>query len=180
MGTPIEPKSVKLLVALLCNHDSLFPSVEGELRALFGSIDTASLIYRWTVSSYYEKEMGPGLLRRFVSFGPLISPDRLPEIKAMAHDVEAIHYWVEGDRRGRKVNIDPGYLEASKVVLASTKNASHRIYLRSGIYGEATLTFYDGHFQPCPYTYPDYRWPETLSFFSDLRQLYLRQLTQSG
>jgi hypothetical protein len=180
MGTFKKPKSVKLFTALLCNHESLFPLVEGELKALFGSIDRSSAIYRWTFSSYYEKEMGPGLLRRFVSFDPLIDPGRLPEIKAMAQDVEAIYQWVEGEKRGRRVNIDPGYIEASKVVLASTKNASHRIYLRSGIFGEATLTFYDGLFQPCAYTYPDYRWQETLAFFSDLRILYLRQLKQSG
>jgi hypothetical protein len=59
----------------------------------------------------------------------------------------------------QRVNLEPGYLETKKVVLASAKNASHRIYLRSGIFGEATLTFYNGLFQPCPTTSPDYRWP---------------------
>ncbi len=71
MGTSREPISVKLFAALFCNHESLFPLVEGELKALFGSIDTSSAIHQWTVSSYYEKEMGPGLLRRLVSFDPL-------------------------------------------------------------------------------------------------------------
>ncbi|MFQ5853631.1 MAG: DUF4416 family protein, partial [Candidatus Binatia bacterium] len=61
-----------------------------------------------------------------------------------------------------------------------TKNAPHRLYLRLGIYGEATLMFYSGSFQPFAHTYPDYRWPETLSFFSELRTLYLRQLRESG
>ncbi len=65
--------------------------------------------------------MGPGLLRRFVSFDPLIDPDQLPDIKAAAQDVEAIYQWVEGGKRGRRVNIDPGYLEANMVVLASKK-----------------------------------------------------------
>ncbi len=121
MGTSREPISAKLFAALLCNHELLFPLVEGELKALFGSIDTSSAIHQWTVSSYYEKEMGPGLLRRFVSFDPLIDPDQLPDIKAAAQDVEAIYQWVEGGKRGRRVNIDPGYLEANMVVLASKK-----------------------------------------------------------
>jgi hypothetical protein len=76
------------------------------------------------------------------------------------------------------VNVDPGYLEAGKVVLASTKNAGHRIYLHSGIYGEAALLYYDGAFQACPHTYPDYQWAETLSFLTSLRSVYLHQLRQ--
>jgi len=110
----------------------------------------------------------------------LIDPDRLPDIKTAAQDVEAIYQWVEGGKRGRRVNIDPGYLEANMVVLASKKNASHRIVLRSGMFGEATLTFYNGLFRPCATTYPGYRWAEMLSFFSDMLKHYLRQLKQSG
>jgi hypothetical protein len=76
------------------------------------------------------------------------------------------------------VNLDPGYLEAGKLVLASTKNASQRIYLRAGIYAEATLLYYEGAFHGCSYTYPDYLWPQTLAFFIRLRALYLQQLRQ--
>ena len=81
---------------------------------------------------------------------------------------------------GRRVNIDPGYIEAGKLVLASTKNASQRIYLRSGIYAEATLLYYEGEFHGCSYTYPDYLWPETLAFLTRLRAIYLQQLRKRG
>ena len=79
---------------------------------------------------------------------------------------------------GRRVNIDPGYLDLHKVVLASTKNASQRIYLRSGIYAEATLFYDNGKFHGMAYTYRDYLWAESLDFFAQLRSGYLKQLRQ--
>jgi len=176
MGRPVEPKPVKLFVALLSRHEDHFPLVEKELTALFGPTDSACGSLPWAVTDYYEKEMGTGLFRRFVSFVPLISPEALAEIKLKTQGVEEGYQWIEGEKRGRRVNIDPGYLDAGKVVLASTKSASHRIYLRSGIYGEVTLLFQSGSFQPLAYTYPDYLWPETRSFFMALRSLYLKQL----
>lgn len=180
MGIPTEPKPVKLFVALLSRHEELFPLVEKELTALFGPADSACGSLPWAVTDYYEKEMGIGLLRRIVSFAPLISPEALAEIKLEAQGMEERYQWIEGEKRGRRVNIDPGYVDAGKVVLVSTKGASHRIYLRSGIYGEVTLLFQGGLFQPLVYTYPDYLWPETRAFFVALRSLYLRQLNQKA
>ena len=180
MGTPKEPKPVKLFIALLSRHKELFSSVDRDLSALFGSIDSTSGPLPWTVTDYYKEEMGPGLLRRFVSFTPLISPEKLPEIKLTTQELEGNYQWVEAGKRGRRVNIDPGYLDVGKVVLASTKSASHRIYLGYGICGEITLLFHDGSFHPFVYTYPDYLWPETLSFFTSLRSLYLKQLKDIG
>ncbi len=180
MGRPGEPKPVKLFVALLSRHEELFPLVERELTALFGPTDSACGSLPWAVTDYYAKEMGAGLLRRFVSFAPLISPEALAGIKLKTHGMEEGFQWIEGERKGRRVNIDPGYLDGGKVVLASTKGASHRIYLRSGIYGEMTLLFQSGSFQPLAYTYPDYLWPEARAFFMGLRSLYLKQLKQCG
>jgi len=180
MGNPREPNPVKLFVGLLCNHESLVPAVEEDLTKRFGPIELASPAFLWTVTDYYEKEMGPRLVRKFISHVPLINPDRLAEIKLISQDLESGYRGVEGENKGRRVNIDPGYLEATKVVLATTKDASHRIYLASGIYGEATLMFYRGSFQPFAHTYPDYRWPETLSYFGRLRSIYMEQLQQGG
>ena len=78
------------------------------------------------------------------------------------------------------MNLDPGYLVSFKVVLASAKNASQRIYLDGGIYAEATLMYYDGGFHGLAYTYTDYLWPETLAFLKRLRAAYLEQLRQAG
>jgi hypothetical protein len=106
----------------------------------------------------------------------LASPANLAEIKLQTQRVEEKYRTLE--QNGRKVNVDPGYLEAGKVVLASTKNAGHRIYLQSGIYGEVALVYYDGAFQACLHTYPDYLWAETRSFLTSLRSVYLDQLRQ--
>jgi len=176
MGTPREPKPVKLFIALLAAHDELFSQVENDLSALFGPIDSAGAILSWTVSDYYESEMGAGLRRRFISFDRLISPEALADIKHKTHNVEDSYPRADGTGRRRRVNIDPGYIDAGKVVLASAKGATHRVYLHSGIYGEMTLLYYDGSFRPFPYTYSDYLWPETMAFLGNLRARYLEQV----
>jgi len=176
MGTPQEPRPVKLFIALLGAQDDLLHPVECDLGALFGAIDSASPNLPWSVTDYYESEMGRDLRRRFISFERLISPETLAEIKHKTRDVEDRYRRAEGTGRRRRVNIDPGYVDAGKVVLASTKGAGHRMYLSSGIYGETTLFFYDASFHPFPYTYRDYLWPETITFLTDLRARYLRQV----
>ncbi|HEY3306499.1 MAG TPA: DUF4416 family protein [Candidatus Binatia bacterium] len=176
MGTPQEPQPVKLFIALLAAHDDLIPPVESDLSALFGPIDSASAIFPWSVTDYYQSEMGRALRRRFISFERLISPEALAEIKHKTHKVEDSYRRAEGTGRRRRVNIDPGYVDAGKVVLASTKGAGHRMYLQAGIYGETTLLFYEGSFHPFPYTYQDYLWPETIKFLADLRHRYLGQV----
>jgi len=180
MGTPREPKPAKYFVALLSSDSELLAAVETDLAAIFGSIDARSEIFPWSFSRFYEEEMGPGLLRRFVSFEPLASPERLADFKLATQRVEDKYRSEMPQHSGRRVNLDPGYLEAGKVVLASTKNASHRIYLRSGIFAEATLLYYDGAFHGSSYTYQDYLWPQTLTFLTPLRSVYLAQLGQLG
>jgi Domain of unknown function (DUF4416) len=180
MGIPRAPKPAKYFVGLLSSEIELLEFVETDLTAIFGAIDARSEILPWNLSKFYENEMGLGLLRRFVSFSRLDSPGNLADIKLKTQLVEEKYRGTGSERKGRRVNIDPGYLEAAKVVLASTKNAGHRIYLKSGIYGETTLLYFEGAFQPCPHTYPDYLWAETLGFFTSLRSVYLGQLTNAG
>lgn len=180
MGTPGAPKPAKYFVGLLSSDIELLNSLEPDLAAIFGAIDARSETLSWNVSEFYAKEMGAGLFRRFVSFARLDSPGSLSELKLKTQLLENKHRWAVGERKGRRVNIDPGYLEAGKVVLASTKNAAHRIYLSSGIYGETTLLYYDGLFQSCPHTYPDYLWSETLLFLTTLRSVYLDQLRKTA
>lgn len=180
MGTPREPKPAKYFVALLSSDVELMDAVETNLVTILGAIDARSQTFPWNVSKFYEAEMGPGLLRRFVSFAPLVSPEKIADIKLATQRIEDKYRSALCHPPGRKVNLDPGYLEAGKVVLASTKNASQRIYLRSGIFAEPTLLYSDGVFHGASYTYPDYLWPETLSFLTSLRSLYLDQLRQLG
>jgi hypothetical protein len=176
MGTVRQPKPAKYFVALLSSSPELITAVETDLAAILGAIDGRSEIIPWTVSRFYEKEMGAGLLRRFLSFLPPASPENLAAIKLQTQQIEE-RYRGRGSG-GRAVNLDPGYLDVYKVVLASTKNACQRVALHSGIYGEATLFYYNGRFHGLDYTYRDYLWPETLAFLTTLREGYLEQLKQ--
>jgi hypothetical protein len=178
MGTAREPRPAKYFVALLSSSSQLLTAVETELAAILGEVDGRSEVIPWTASKFYEKEMGAGLLRRFVSFLPLASPGNLAAAKIQTQCIE--EQYRERGSSGRRVNLDPGYLDVYKVVLGSTKNACQRIYLHSGIYGEATLLYYDGGFHGLDYTYQDYLWLETLAFFTTLRDTYLAQLRQLG
>ncbi|MGH7929065.1 MAG: DUF4416 family protein [Candidatus Binatia bacterium] len=174
MGIPKEPEPAKYFVALLSSEIELINAVETDLEALLGGVDERSETMAWTPSRFYESEMGAGLLRRFLSFHRLLSPQELANIKLGTQSIE--ERYRRESTGGRRINLDPGYLEAGKVVLASTKNASQRIYLRGGIFAEATLFYHDGMFHGCAYTYPDYLWPVTLSFLSASRMRYLEQL----
>jgi hypothetical protein len=180
MGTPREPKPAKYFAALLSCDIELVGAVEADLAAILGAVESRSEIFPWNVSRYYEEEMGPGLSRRFLSFDPLVSPEKLADIKVATQMIEGKYRRATVDPWGRRINLDPGYLEAGKVVLASTKNASHRIYLRSGIFAEVALLYYDGAFHGSTHTYPDYLWPQTLTFFSAVRSAYLAQLRGLG
>jgi hypothetical protein len=110
----------------------------------------------------------------------LTSPGDLARLKLLTQQVEDKYRGPTAARPLRRINLDPGYVDMFKVALASTKNASQRIYLHSGIYAEATLLYFDGGFHGLAYTYPDYLWPTTLAFFASLRSVYVDQLRRLG
>jgi hypothetical protein len=176
MGVPAEPSPAKYFVALLTREPAMFDRAENKLMAVLGEVDDRSEILLWNTSRYYEQEMGSGLLRRFVSFVQLLSPERLARIKLQTQQIEEIFLVTNERQAARRINIDPGYLERDKVVLASTKNAAHRIYLQAGIYGETTLVYQSGGYRSCQRTYPDYLWPEAIAFLTRVRGRYLEQL----
>jgi len=174
MGTPVEPKPAKYFVAFLLCDPALGTDVEAELRATLGEIDARDAITAWQESKFYEREMGSSLWRGFWSLRSLRSAEDLAAAKLQTQTIEdKFRDPVSG---GRRVNLDPGYFDALKVVLASTKNASQRIYLNSGIYAEATLFYHHGAFHGLPYTYPDYLMPQAIEFLTRLRAIYVEQL----
>ena len=144
MGTPAEPKPAKYFIAFLVADPSLLAGVEAEVVACLGTIDGKSAIAEWRASNFYAAEMGARLWRGFGSCQSLRGANELAAIKLQTQTIEEKYRDPCG--AGRRVNLDPGYLDALKVVLASTKNASQRIYLSSGIYGEATLFYHHGDF----------------------------------
>ena len=167
------PRTAKLFVAVLA-PEGLLGEVESSLSRAFGSLDLKSPVFLFSFTDYYQAEMGSDLYRQFVAAETLVPQNALPEIKRRT-------MWIErqlspsGERTlRRRVNLDPGYLTPAKIVLASTKDYAHRIYLDQGVFGDLHLKYEQGAYQPLPWTYPDYRTPEALTFFAELRRLYLR------
>lgn len=141
------------------------------LTEAFGPVLAESQPRPWK-SDYYRDELGWPITRRFVFFENPVSQDRLPDIKLKTIEMEA----ALSSGRGRSINLDPGYLTLAKVVLASTKDYSHRIYLGKGIFAEVSLHYQGGGFRPHLFTYPDFREDETLRMFGDMREAF-RQRT---
>lgn len=166
MGKICKHESVKLIIGLI-GKESLFDKVKIKLSRKFGKIDFESKILDFTYTDYYNREMGTDLKRQFLSFNLLIAPDIIPDIKNYTNDLE--RKFLSSDKK-RLVNIDPGYLSLSKLVLATTKDHQHRIYLGKGIFAEVTLRYRNKTFCSWDWTYPDYCTKEYISIFNHLRE----------
>lgn len=180
MGQPTSPQPAKLLCGMLAQREEWFASAEEKLAAAFGPIDLASDLIPFDFTDYYAPEMGAGLLRKFITHNDFIAPGGLAAIKVATNAMEAeLAQELDADV-ARPVNLDPGYLDGSKLVLATTKDRSHRIYLGRGIYAEVTLTWRDGAWRPTPWTYRDYQSGSYLAFFTGARARYLEQVRSGG
>jgi hypothetical protein len=172
MSRPSSPEDVKLIMSLFSKDRALINEALEALSATYGEADFISPFLDFAYTDYYAKEMGPGLVRRFVSFAPLMPPEALPDVKRETNALEE-RFSEDGKRR---LNIDPGYLAQSHLILATGKGYSHRPYLRDGIYADLTLIYQHGSFQALPWTYPDYGSPEVMSMLIKIRNTYLEQL----
>ena len=162
---------VKLICGMLSSRVELLDAAAGELSAAFGAVDLVGEVTDFDFTHYYDRERGAPLDRRFVSFAELLRADALADAKLRTNAVEA-DFARRGDAGSvrRPINLDPGYLEPSKLVLASMKNFSHRVYLSRGVYAEVTLLFARGRWQPLPWTFPDYRSGRYDAFLTAARQ----------
>lgn len=165
---------VKLFAAITISDREIWSAAAERLETLYSEVDLQSDWYPFHHTRYYEREMGKNLYKRMVSFTELVWAEKLPDIKLTTNKIEQ-DFAGEGRRR---VNIDPGYLTASKTVLATTKDYTHRIYLGRGIFGDAHLHFINHRFQPTDWTYPDYKEVFILTFFEEMRNRYLKQLAE--
>lgn len=176
MGRVKQPLPVKLLVPMLSASAALLDEACATLGQRLGPVDLRSACIPFVHTDYYAREMGSGLLRSLVSFERLVDAGELAGIKLMTNELER-GWSVDGRRR---VNLDPGYLSPGKLVLATTKDQAHRVYLSGGIYAEVTLAWRDGDFRPWPWTYPDYASAEYLVVLREMRGRYMSQLRAAG
>ena len=180
MGKINPPQKVKFFVGLLLSELSLVEKCKEALELTFGPPDIQSHIIPFSHSDYYNAEMGNKISRLWISFSQLQDPGNLAEWKITSNNFEDIWTINRSGKRLRQINIDPGYLSDSKIILASTKNFSHRIYLGSGIYAEVTLTYRKSiGWQSFEWTYPDYKEAIAVNFFTLLRNKYRQQCRET-
>jgi hypothetical protein len=165
-------KPVKLVCGILHAGSADIESLDSRLIEILGPIDLKSSVFDFIFTDYYSSEMGGDLKKRFYSFERLIGPESLPDIKNSTRQLEADFF----EKSKRTINIDPGYLEESKLVLASTKNFSHRIYLRDNIWAEVTMRYVRGKFVKHDWTYPDWSQDLAIEFLMKVREKYRKQL----
>jgi hypothetical protein len=118
-----------------------------------GKMDVQTIEIPFAFTDYYKEEMGENLKRKWISIEKIIPENELADLKHTA-----ISWEKELTFGGRRtLNCDPGGICDNRVVLVTTKNFSHRIYLGKGIFGEVTLIYIGDKFQPQKWTYPDYQ-----------------------
>jgi hypothetical protein len=168
MGQISRFKPDKLVMPILISRERMRLPLLEELRSRYGPVDYTSIDLPFTYTHYYDEEMGTPITRFFISFLRLVDPGTLAQIKVETNRLES--RFTEDGRR--KVNLDPGLLNLSRFVLASSKDGAHRIPLSNGVFAEVTLVYRRGSYGSLEWTYPDYRSEEYLETLRDIRNLY--------
>jgi hypothetical protein len=171
MGGVKRTGRVLRIAAVFSRHAELFGLTQATLRNAWGPISLASDPFPFDYTTYYDREMGANLQKCFWAFD-LAEPADLADWKIQTNALElelsqrlTSHEFQEA----RPLNIDPGYVTEAKLVLATTKDRDHRIYLRDGIFAEVTLYFHKGEWRTRPWTYPDYSDSRNIPFFEQCR-----------
>ena len=143
-----------------------------KLHSYWGDVDFASKDYPFDTTNYYEPEMGPNLKRRLVSFLQPVPPESLCRAKHICNEIEDV---LAGEM-GRLVNLDIGYLDHNKIVLASFKGAGQKIYLGDGVWADLVARYRNGRYSPFEWTFPDFRDGRYDQELLAIRQIYMKQL----
>ena len=172
MGSIRSDYPAKLVIAIFSRHVDQLDRLQEQAAVRFGKISHSSPRFDFDDTRYYEAAMGQGLQKMFLMIEGWFDVSQMASIK-----VETNRWEEEAAKSGsfpeaRPLNIDPGYLTATKLVLASTKERAHRIFLQQGIFAEVTMK-YVGGWQFYPWTYSDYQRPESTHFFSNCRDYLL-------
>jgi hypothetical protein len=146
------------------------------LQSRWGDIDFAGTDHPFDMTDYYEPEMGTGLSRRLVSFFRLVPPESLCEAKHICNEIED----QMSGAKGRLVNLDVGYLDHNKIVLASFKGAGQKIYLGHGVWADMVARYRKGQYCPFEWTFPDFRDGRYDRELLQIRNIYLKQLRETG
>jgi len=154
MSHPVKPSPCLYFTAITTKDPVFWGKVLNNLKEALGNVILSSQEYEFSAfTSYYQKEMGYPLFKKIFFFEKIAPPDFIVELKHLCYQIE-LDFSEAGKR---KVNIDPGYITLSKLVLATFKDFSHRIYLGRGVFAEVTLLYQHKNFKDLPWTYADYK-----------------------
>lgn len=163
-----------LICAAFSRHDHALDWARDRAVQQWGTPVLESERFAFSETDYYQRTMGAELKKVFWAFAPGFEPAELPEVK-LTTNVWEKEFALQGDAsEQRPLNIDPGYLCLGKLILASTKDFTHRIYLAQGIFAEVTLYYQRGQWEHHRWTFPDYRRKDYQAFFSECRQILHR------
>ena len=176
MSEPKSAKPAKLVIGFFLGKKNLCEPLIDSLVERYDQVDVISEWMPFDQTVYYEAEMGQPLYRRMIAFKKLIHQSQLSRIKLETNKVES--QFVENGKRS--VNIDPGYLLLERLVLATGKNFSHRIYIGQGIYADLTLIYRKGRFETLPWTFPDYAGSQIQQFLQRVRAKYSVDLKEGS
>lgn len=169
------PKPVKLICGILACDAPALEAARGRLCAELGTADMVSEAWAFDMTGYYAQQAGPEIVRQFAAFAELVDPGRLAEIKHITNRLERELAVELGRPWPRPVNFDPGLIEPSKLVLASTKNFAHRVYIGQMMYAEVTMTYVRGKWESFPFTFPDFKSGRYDRFLSLVRERLVEQ-----
>lgn len=173
MSTPAVPLPARAFLSVLsARWDEFWPALRPRLEEFLGPMDYESEPIPFTQTGYYDRELGTPILRRIMSFERPLAMDGLAEVKLATNRLE-LEWTAAG---GRLFNLDPGYITQERLVLATGKNFSHRIYLSRGIWADLTLIFHKGDWFDLPWTFPDYATPEIKRHLTRIREMYKASL----
>lgn len=172
MGKATPHKKVKLFIGFIFNDNNALKRALEITVKKWGPVDSETDMLDFCGTDYYQKEMGDRLKKKIISMKQLVRPEDICNVKIETDRIERML----SKSKNRLINMDPGYITESKLILLTTKDYGHRIYLRRGIYAEVTLKFQKGSFVPLETTYPDYKKEEYIGFFNNARGIYREDL----
>ena len=173
MGAVYDFEKEKLIVGIIYNDPEIYEQALRMLTDAFGPTDGESEHFSFSeeFSDYYDDELGGRGMRVIFSFRDTVDPSRQAEIKKATNEMER-----QLSRDGRRlINLDPGFINHGRLMLATTKAAGFRIPLSDGIYTELTLFWARGAWQKLPWSYRDYQSERVQRFITEVRARYLKE-----
>lgn len=174
MSTPQIPSPGKLILSILSSKWNMFwPDLLQDLEQKFSRADYISDEFLFTQTRYYNHELDTPISRRILSFTNLIPLDGLADIKLFTNSLEQRSLQNEK----RIFNLDPGILTLERLVLATGKNFTHRVYIGKGIWADLTLIFTRKDWKELEWTFPDYASEDIKIHLRTIRSNYQQQLS---